>query len=240
MSLRFDTFVGWMVLAAALIVSFYAYQALLVVEKPPQELFQVLAQGTRRFGVMENGKCIGTLQTDLKTKPETTIVLNGDLTMSLKGKLMTAKLFVGSYFNVLDQLVACNVSVDLDGSRLAMKLQNPNPIIVQISGSVQDQIFERQFEIPGPILFKSNRDSTYRIDYSAIEKKVQGYRPQHMPPGLLGIKLDVVPIDDHPEICPAERTAENALSLDPLLQQVSGVLNTYRGLLPFPLPGAEP
>ena len=238
MSVRFDIFAGWLVFAAALIVSFFAYQALMVVEKPPQEFFQAISPGAHRFAVIGSGKCIGTLQTDLKTKPETTIVLNGDLWLSFRGKLLSAKIFVGAYFNVLEQLVACNTAFELEGSRIDLKMLNPNPILVQLSGTVQDSAFERQLEIPGPVLFKSNGDSTYRIDYTALEKKVQGYRPQNLHSGLFGLHLDVIPIDDNPELCAAGPSLEHSLALDPLLQQVQSMLESYRGLLPFPLPGA--
>ncbi len=239
MSNRFDLVLGWMVFAAATLVSIYAYRTLLYVERPPQEFFQTIEQGTKRFAILSGGKCVGSVQTDFKTTPESTIVVNGELRLSLYGKLMKAKLFVGSYFNVLEQLVACNIALENEVNRVDIKLSNPNPILAQITATVNGNTVERGFEFPGPIFLRSNGDSTFRVDYTATEQKLGNYRAESFQPDRLGIDLKLVPLESSPVQCAEQQTAEGSLVLDPLVVRARSLLQNYRNVLPIPIPGAD-
>jgi len=235
MRIRFDVFVASLSLLGAVVVSVLAYHRLRLVERPPQEMFQRLPNGKTEFALLQNEKCIGKLSSDLETEPQTTIVSRGEMHFRVEGRDVTARLFLGAFFNAFEQLVACNFSIESENGKVQVKLLNPSPISGSLSYTFSGQHREQTFELPGPILLKTNSDGSYRLDYSALSGNLSPYMNSFSHKSFGNFNLEAAPLDGQ---CANFEASDERMDLDPLIGKARGFLAQARQLpFFFSLPG---
>lgn len=239
MAIRFDVFIASLTLAAALVVSVVSYRRLQIVEKPSQELFQNLALGNHDYAVIEKGRCVGKLNWTMEVEPQISMVSTGEMHFSVRGKPSVAKEFLGAYFNVFNQMVACNVTIQTEKGKVNVRLSNPSPISVQILYTVGGKENEQRLEIPGPILLKENSDGSYRLDYSALSGSLSPYSSSFSSySSLHHFDFTLQPLQASASLCANLDSHEASVDLDPLIEQARSFLAQMRQLpFLFSIPG---
>ncbi|MFN8391740.1 MAG: hypothetical protein U0136_15735 [Bdellovibrionota bacterium] len=234
--MRFDTFVAALFLLAASIVSISAYRAMNVIERPRGSLLQSLPVGDTQYALFAGSQCLGTLSLAFRREQQTTLVSNGEYTFSYQGKQLPVKTFFGAYFNVLEQLVACNASVEGEGFRFDAKMINPSPMKIDLQLTMLGKSFARHISLPGPVMLRKNRDDTYRVEYVFAEK----FNPGTLLPGTLqvpvgpselaNLAISVTPFDQKPGACEFGSDGAQPMSLDTIAERAKELIPKFQTL----------
>jgi hypothetical protein len=222
--MRFDTFIAVLCVVAASIVSYRAYGALLAVEQPQQVLLQSIPVGERHFALLGGESCAGVLDSTLQLHPETTLISHGDFSIRYQGRTLNIKLFLGAYFNALQQLVLSNFNIEAEHFKLSAKLINPNPIQIDIQLDDNGGSLNRRFSAPGPLMLRPNEDGSYRLDYQALERFGAGLLPSsfQLPADkdpFSGFSFRLVPYTQLPAECRFSEASGKMLEVDPLIEK---------------------
>lgn len=165
--IRFDTFVASAVLLGAALVSAVAFSAVREIEHPRGELLQYIPKGKHLYRIEQNGVCVGTSSLSVDPSAGVTIIFRGTVQTKLQQRTPIIEIFVGAFFNSLEQLVRANIDLSMEGRKIHIALLNPNPITAEITATNGTTENTRSLEFPGPIYLRANDSESYRVDYQA-------------------------------------------------------------------------
>lgn len=123
--------------------------------------------GHHEFGIESRGKCAGTLAFDATEEPGVKVLSKGTVRLGFPGGAIDSQLFLGAYFNPLDQLVAANGRITIDKSYLEIRLRNTHPIRVEAEIKLLDRSTVSSLTMPGPILLRRHGDEL-QLDFSSV------------------------------------------------------------------------
>ncbi len=217
--MKADAVIAGFLFFAASAVAVAAYRAVGRVERPQQDLLQELKVGKREHLITQGTDCIGKFVTNFQVKPEVTLISNGEIRFRYQDQPIAAKIFVGSFFNMLNQLVAMNLSLETEKGKIEVNLSNTAPINVLFKLDLDGRHLEKNFTVPGPVLLQKNSTGTYRVDLSAIQALTGGYTQPFRGLPIQQLDFAFVEQPENGTLC-ASSEQQKAFILDPIADQV--------------------
>lgn len=224
----FDSLLAVLLIVASVLVGVTAYDAMLQLEQPKQAAFEQVPVGNHRWGIFYEGRCVGELRSELYFEPGTVLIGQGEVRIRYQGDIVPVRYFVGSFFNVLDQMVAMNISVEGPTGKFSAKLSDPNPIHVEWQIEQGSREISRSTRVNGPIVLRKVRKDTYRIDYSAVLGDFQQFAAR-MPSTAIASDTLTVSLDPQ-SLAHCDSTPDDALDVDPMLERFQRTFSTLQSL----------
>lgn len=228
--IRFDLFAASMTLVAAMLIAGFSYREVLRIEHPDEEALQYIPRGKHGYHLEQRGRCVGTATLSVESGDGVTIIYRSTVQTALQQRAPQLSLFVGAFFNSLEQLVRANIDIGMENRKIHIALLNPNPITIEVTTTTEQGETNRTLQVPGPIYLRSNGRESYRVDYQASTAilPVGIPRPSLKTLDWEGFALRELPAGETPECGPDG----GAIALDPLytfLSSQAEVMKTWAG-----------
>lgn len=152
------------------------------IEQPSDAIFSGIRLGKQSFDIYNEKFCVGGFETEFKDDPGLTLILRGQMRATFRGKTYLAKLFAGSFFNSLNQLVSSNIQVESEGDAVLLSLSQPNPLRARLSATRSGKsMVLRELELPGPVELVKASDGSFRVSYVGLRGNIQRMLQQFSP-----------------------------------------------------------
>lgn len=121
-------------------------------ERPLAVLLPEIPVGASAYGLISNGRCVGSLEFNLTEVDKTLeLAMRGEIRVRTVKMTETAAYDSALYFNPLGQLQNANFALTNGGVAFQISVDGVNPLNVRVVLSGGDKPWRAGFSIPGPI-----------------------------------------------------------------------------------------
>lgn len=228
---RLDILIGTLIFVSAATLSAAGYAQLLEIEKPEKVVLRSIPEGKTTYHMLHRNSCVGIL--DLEASHETLFAVNahGKLHILLPQGLRVFSIQLQSSFNPLGQMIGSMAKTTSPDYELALSTENINPLLLRVSAKSASQRYHREFSLPGPVILSRDSDRSFRIDYFYLQSLGNAQNVQLLESLRRLIDLRLVPAQDSPVPCSAQKLS--SLDLTRLVQNVRVIIEGLRAVVPF-------
>lgn len=227
---EFDFLIALAILCGSSAVAVLAYTAIQKREASSTILLSDIHTGTNSMRLLLGASCPGEFTTTVIHDAVWVIQSSGAFRSSYGKAAVDLTYQAEAKFNPLGQLHDATLNLSLEGSRVAVKLANANPIEARIETTIQGRTSSQQLTIPGPILITRNGSSpTFSVSapqssmaQNPSVKALQGFLSHEL-------NLSVIAADQAPQSCSAKEAQR--LDLLPLSIRIQSLLPSLRNLI---------
>ncbi|RIL05759.1 MAG: hypothetical protein DCC75_11430 [Proteobacteria bacterium] len=158
-----DIIFALVILALSSSLSFFAYERVLNIERPESILSSQLKAGSRQFSVIQNNKCVGSIESKLLHENTFYLNLTGELRFSHGQERFQANFQSEAYFNPLGQLTESLTKLTNKESRVFVQTHQVNPIKATLSANLGGKRFSHAMELPGPLILSQTNPGWYEL-----------------------------------------------------------------------------
>lgn len=125
-----------------------------------------LEEGLANYSLLLNGKCFGSIRSELLAEDGYTLEFDGTLLLSMEQELLPVSMSFTGEFNALGQSGGMIFKLTTKDRVVKIGATGINPIDIDLSTSDHSRVLRAKHQIPGPILLRKLPNGSFALEYT--------------------------------------------------------------------------